>query len=114
MAHEHDRGPIKIRTFIVGGDADELVFVNTSSVVRKDIGPCADKYLENWQSLDRPVYKRVSYGNDVENICLLVEACKTPAFQKNLLWISIGPSSGISSNSDLLKRTAGFYNARSV
>jgi len=103
MAHAHDRVPIKrmnthlhlleaITTFVALTDEPlarerllELILVNSNSVVRKDIGACTDKYLENWQPFDGPDYQRVSYGHDVENIWLLVEACKTAGISENLL-----------------------------
>jgi mannobiose 2-epimerase len=63
----------------------ELIFVDSNSVVRKDIGACTDGYLENWQPLQGPSYDRVSYGHDVENIWLLVEACKAAGVSGSLL-----------------------------
>ena len=53
----------------------ELILVNSNSVVRKDIGACADAYRANWQPLRGAAYDRVSYGHDLENIWLLDEAC---------------------------------------
>lgn len=70
MAHAHDRVPIKrmnthlhlveaMTTFVTLTDEPlvrerliELILVNSNSVVRKDIGACSDKYLENWQPFD--------------------------------------------------------------
>jgi mannobiose 2-epimerase len=63
----------------------ELILVNSNSVVRKDIGACTEKYLENWQPFDAPNDRRVSYGHDVENIWLLMEACRTAGIAENLL-----------------------------
>lgn len=63
----------------------ELILVNSNSVVRKDIGACTEKHLENWQPFDGPNDLRVSYGHDVENIWLLMEACKTAGISENLL-----------------------------
>jgi cellobiose epimerase len=103
MVHVHDRVPIKrmnthlhlleaITTFVSLTDAPvarerliELILVNSNSVVRKDIGACTDKYLENWRPFDGPDYQRVSYGHDVENIWLLVEACNAAGISNNLL-----------------------------
>lgn len=55
----------------------QLIFVNSNSVVRKNIGACTDKCLDNWKPLKGPSYDRVSYGHDVENVWLLADACKT-------------------------------------
>src|SRR5262249_31117536 len=85
MAHARHRVPMKrmnthlhlleaITTFVAltGEPAArerliELILVNSNSVVRKDIGACSDKYLENWQPFDGASDQRVSYGHDVEN-----------------------------------------------
>jgi mannobiose 2-epimerase len=63
----------------------ELILVNSNSVVRKNIGACTEKYLENWTPLDGPDDRRVSYGHDVENVWLLAEACHTAGISENLL-----------------------------
>ena len=63
----------------------ELILINSNSVVRKDIGACTDRYLENWQPLIGPAYQRISYGHDLENIWLLMKACKTAGIAENLL-----------------------------
>jgi mannobiose 2-epimerase len=62
----------------------ELILVNSNSVVRKNIGACTDQYLENWEPLQGPNHDRVSYGHDVENIWLLVEACKAAGISPSL------------------------------
>jgi cellobiose epimerase len=54
----------------------ELIFVNSNSVVRKNLGACTEGYLENWEPLHGRNYDRISYGHDIENICLLAEACR--------------------------------------
>lgn len=53
----------------------ELILIQSNSVVRKDLGACTDKYQKNWIPLHGPRYDRVSYGHDIENIWLLMEAC---------------------------------------
>jgi cellobiose epimerase len=63
----------------------ELIVVNSNSVVRKNIGACSDKYLENWQPLQGRDYRRVSYGHDVENIWLLIQSCKIAGISQCLL-----------------------------
>jgi cellobiose epimerase len=63
----------------------ELILVNSNSVVRKDIGACTDQHLENWQPLTGPDHQRISYGHDLENIWLLIKACKSAGLAANLL-----------------------------
>ncbi|MGB7951880.1 MAG: AGE family epimerase/isomerase [Candidatus Binatia bacterium] len=62
----------------------ELIFVNSNSVVHKNLGACTDKYLEDWQPLRGPNHDRVSYGHDVENVRLLAEACRSAAVPNSL------------------------------
>jgi mannobiose 2-epimerase len=62
----------------------ELIFINSNATVRKTIGACTDKYQHDWKPLHGPAYGQVSYGHDLENIWLLVEAC-------NAAGISTGP-----------------------
>jgi cellobiose epimerase len=53
----------------------ELIAIQSNSVVRKDMGGCTDKYNLDWTPrLDEP-NARVSYGHDIENVWLLVDAC---------------------------------------
>jgi mannobiose 2-epimerase len=63
----------------------ELIFVNSSSVLRKNVGACTDKYLRNWEPLHGSNEDRVSYGHDIENIWLLVESCKSAGIFTSLL-----------------------------
>jgi mannobiose 2-epimerase len=63
----------------------ELIFVNSNSVVRKDSGACTDRYLQDWQLIQGAEGDRVSYGHDVENIWLLVEACGAVGIATSLL-----------------------------
>jgi mannose/cellobiose epimerase-like protein (N-acyl-D-glucosamine 2-epimerase family) len=53
----------------------ELVFVLSSAVVRKDLGACTDRYERDWTPLAAERDRRVSYGHDIENVWLLIEAC---------------------------------------
>jgi len=53
----------------------ELIFVQSNAVVRKEVGGCTDKYERDWTPLRDPQYERISYGHDIENVWLLVEAC---------------------------------------
>jgi cellobiose epimerase len=53
----------------------ELILILSNAVVRKTIGTCSDKYQLDWTPLDGTDYNYTSYGHDVENIWLLIEAC---------------------------------------
>lgn len=53
----------------------ELIFIESNSVVRKAIGACTDKYQLDWRPLRGSGFDRVSYGHDIENVWLLIEAC---------------------------------------
>ena len=39
------------------------------------IGACTDKHQRDWTPLQGPGLDRISYGHDLENIWLLIEAC---------------------------------------
>ncbi len=54
----------------------ELINIESNTVVRKDIGACTDKYQRNWTPRLDGDFARVSYGHDIENIWLLMDACK--------------------------------------
>jgi cellobiose epimerase len=53
----------------------ELITIESSTVVRKGVGACTDKYRRNWEPVLTGGYARVSYGHDLENIWLLIDAC---------------------------------------
>lgn len=53
----------------------ELVRIESNTVVRKWLGACTDKFTHSWKPLRGPNYDVVSYGHDVENIWLLIDAC---------------------------------------
>lgn len=53
----------------------ELITIESNAVVRKDIGACTDKYERDWTPRLDEQYARVSYGHDLENIWLLIDAC---------------------------------------
>jgi len=54
----------------------ELIFIQSNAVLRKKLGACSDKYSRSWVPLRGPNYDRVSYGHDLENIWLLMDACE--------------------------------------
>jgi mannobiose 2-epimerase len=53
----------------------ELITIESDSVVRKDLGACTDKYRRDWTPVLTGNFARVSYGHDLENIWLLIDAC---------------------------------------
>jgi mannobiose 2-epimerase len=53
----------------------ELINIESNAVVRKYIGACTDKYERDWTPRLEGDFARVSYGHDVENIWLLIDAC---------------------------------------
>ena len=53
----------------------ELINIQSNAVVRKDLGACTDKYERNWKPRLEGDYARVSYGHDIENVWLLIDAC---------------------------------------
>ena len=63
----------------------ELIFVQSNSVVRKNVGACTDKYKLDWTPLHGPEFDRVSYGHDIENVWLLMEACDAAGISNGLL-----------------------------
>ena len=52
----------------------ELVTIQSNAVVRKAIGACTDQYEADWTPRLDPPNARASYGHDLENIWLLVDA----------------------------------------
>lgn len=53
----------------------ELIHIESNAVVRKQLGACTDKYERDWTPRLEGDYARVSYGHDLENIWLLMDAC---------------------------------------
>ncbi len=64
----------------------ELIAIQSVSVVRPQAAACTDKFAPDWTPL--PGYDRISYGHDVENVWLLIDACETAG-------ISVGPIRGV-------------------
>ncbi len=54
----------------------ELINIQSNTVVRKSLGACTDKYARDWTPRIDGDNARVSYGHDLENIWLLVDACE--------------------------------------
>ncbi|MEJ7708701.1 MAG: AGE family epimerase/isomerase [Pyrinomonadaceae bacterium] len=53
----------------------ELINIETNAVVRKGLAGCTDKFERDWTPRLDKDYARVSYGHDLENIWLLIDAC---------------------------------------
>jgi mannose/cellobiose epimerase-like protein (N-acyl-D-glucosamine 2-epimerase family) len=53
----------------------ELINIESNAVVRKNLGACTDKYDRDWTVRLDNNYARVSYGHDIENVWLLIDAC---------------------------------------
>jgi len=53
----------------------ELIDIESNAVVRKNLGACTDKFERNWTPRLDGDFARVSYGHDIENIWLLIDAC---------------------------------------
>jgi cellobiose epimerase len=53
---------------------DELITIQSNAVIRKGYPACTDRYLRDWTPVLDDVAARVSYGHDLENIWLLVDA----------------------------------------
>ncbi len=53
----------------------ELIMIQSNAVVRKDLGACTDRYLKDWTPILDGDAARISYGHDIENVWLLMDAC---------------------------------------
>jgi len=53
----------------------ELINIESNMVVRKNLGASTDKYDRDWTPRLEDDYARVSYGHDILNVWLLMDAC---------------------------------------
>ncbi len=53
----------------------ELINIEASAVVRKDLAACTDRYDRDWTPRLEGLGATVSYGHDIENVWLLIDAC---------------------------------------
>ena len=63
----------------------ELIFIESNAIVRKTVGACSDRHYADWKPVLDPRFYRASYGHDVENIWLLVDACDAAAISNGPL-----------------------------
>jgi mannobiose 2-epimerase len=54
----------------------ELIAIESNAVVRKGLTACTDKYEQDWTPRLEGSYARVSYGHDLENVWLLIDALR--------------------------------------
>lgn len=54
----------------------ELIMIQSNAVVRKRDGACTDRHQRDWTPRRGRRDDRVNYGHDLENIWLLIEACR--------------------------------------
>jgi len=54
----------------------ELITIECDTVVRKGLGACTDQYERDWRPRLGGDRARVSYGHDIENVWLLIDACQ--------------------------------------
>ena len=59
---------------LVATRLSELVKIQSDTVVRKGVGACTDQYERDWTPRLEADTARASYGHDLENIWLLVDA----------------------------------------
>jgi cellobiose epimerase len=53
----------------------ELLHIQSTTVVRKNVGACTDKYQRDWTPMLDGENAQVAYGHSLENIWLLIDAC---------------------------------------
>lgn len=63
----------------------ELIIILSNTVLRKTVGGCTDPHQADWVPLNDARHNRVSYGHDLENIWLLMEACSAVGLSHHLL-----------------------------
>jgi mannobiose 2-epimerase len=66
----------------------ELVTIEGSTVVRKELTACTDEYRRDWTPVVEGAAARVSYGHDIENVWLLADAVETLG-HSNALWLDL-------------------------
>jgi len=54
----------------------ELITIQSNTVLRKGLGACTDRYAADWTPRLDGDFASVSYGHDLENVWLVMEACR--------------------------------------
>jgi cellobiose epimerase len=54
----------------------ELILIQSNATIRPRIGVSTDAHLRDWTPLRGRRHERASYGHDLENVWLLIEACR--------------------------------------
>lgn len=63
----------------------ELLTAASNSVVRKNVVACTDRHRRDWTPLHGPEFDVASYGHDVENVWLTMDACDAIGQPQGLL-----------------------------
>ena len=87
----------------------EMILILSNSVVRKTVGACTEQHQRDWTPLYTPQGARVSYGHDLENIWLLIEACQTLEISQGLLLDLYRTLFGYTLRYGFDRKAGGFY-----
>jgi mannose/cellobiose epimerase-like protein (N-acyl-D-glucosamine 2-epimerase family) len=85
----------------------ELILIQSNTVVRKHVGACTDRYTQDWT----PISTRVSYGHDIENVWLLMDACEAVGQSNSPLLDFYKSLYGYSHKYGYDMRHGGFYDS---
>jgi len=88
----------------------ELIQIQSNAVVRKRVGACTDKYSRDWIPMSGKEFDRVSYGHDIENVWLLIEACNAAGLSNGPLHDLYKTLSDYSLRYGFDWEKGGFYN----
>ena len=87
----------------------ELVLVLSNTFMRKDVAACVEEFRRNWSMPDAPCNDRVSYGHQLENIWLLIDACKVAGLPANMLLPFFRAQFGYALRYGFDRHAGGFY-----
>ncbi len=86
----------------------ELILILSGTVVRSDANACADEFTRDWSPF-QPERTRVSYGHDLENAWLLIDACEAADCSPHPLLPRLGAIFAYSLSHGYDSRRGGFY-----
>jgi len=89
----------------------ELIAIQSNAVVRKTVGACTDKYERDWTPLRGEAYDVASYGHDVENVWLLLDACRAARVPRAMYLDLCRTLFGYSLKHGYDPREGGFFDA---